>query len=112
MIEGIEAARMLQETAEIKQSSNVELNPEWKEIGPESAGETQSFADVLSNAINGVDDSIKVSQEKVQSFVAGESDNVHDVMISMQRAKLSFDMMVEVRNKAIETYQEVSRMRI
>jgi len=33
-------------------------------------------------------------------------------MISMQKAQLSFQMMVEVRNKAIETYQEISRMQI
>jgi flagellar hook-basal body complex protein FliE len=104
MIEGIQAGGVVQ------QANDVELSPDRREIQTE--GGDQSFADVLSNAINGVDETMKASNEKVQQFIAGETDNVHDVMISMQRAQLSFEMMVEVRNKAIEAYQEVSRMQI
>lgn len=72
----------------------------------------ESFSELLSNAINGVDNSIKASEGATQSFVSGKSDNIHEVMISMQKAQLSFQLMVEVRNKAIETYQEISRMQI
>lgn len=71
-----------------------------------------SFSDMLSDAIKGVDDTMKASDQSMQDYVAGKSDNVHDVMISMQKAQLSFQMMVEVRNKAIEAYQEISRMQI
>ena len=71
-----------------------------------------SFADFLGDAIQSVDSSMKSSEAKVQDFVSGKSDNMHDVMISMQQAQLSFQMMVEVRNKMIETYQELSRMQI
>jgi len=105
MIEGIEASGLLQQVNDIEQTS-----PE-REIGTEKEN-NQSFSDVLSDAINGVNKTMKTSEAKVEQFVAGETDNVHDVMISMQRAKLSFDMMVEVRNKVVETYQEVSRMQI
>ena len=105
MIEGVEASGLLQQVNDIEQTS-----PE-REIVTEKENQ-QSFSDVLSDAINGVDKTMKASDTKVQQFVAGETDNVHDVMISMQRAKLSFDLMVEVRNKVVETYQEVSRMQI
>lgn len=71
-----------------------------------------SFSDLLTKAINGVDETMKVSETKIQDYVAGKTDNVHDVMISMQRAQLSFQLLVEVRNKAIETYNEISRMQI
>ncbi|MEX1063689.1 MAG: flagellar hook-basal body complex protein FliE [Balneolaceae bacterium] len=71
-----------------------------------------SFADLLTRAVGSVDESMKASDQNVQSFIAGETENVHDVMISMQRAQLSFQMMVEIRNKAIETYHEISRMQI
>jgi len=67
---------------------------------------------MLTNAVGGVDQTMKESEQAIQSFIAGETDNVHDVMISMQKAQLSFQMMVEVRNKAIETYNEISRMQI
>lgn len=109
MIEGIEASGLLQQVSDIEQATNEQ------EIGTEKiSGEkrSQSFADVLTDAINGVDETMKTSDMKVQEFIAGETDNVHDVMIQMQRAQLSFDMMVEVRNKVVETYQEVSRMQI
>ncbi|SHG15118.1 flagellar hook-basal body complex protein FliE [Fodinibius roseus] len=97
----------------VQQTDNIELSPQRREIatGGEE-GDKQSFADALSNAINSVDETMKTSDQQVQDFIAGESDNVHDVMISMQRAQMSFEMMVEIRNKAVETYQEISRMQI
>lgn len=104
MIEAIEASGLVQQAADIEQA------PVEREITTE--GDSQSFSEVLSDAINGVDETMKNSDTKAQEFISGESNNVHDVMISMQRAQLSFDMMVEVRNKVVETYQEVSRMQI
>ncbi|HYX06043.1 MAG TPA: flagellar hook-basal body complex protein FliE [Bacteroidales bacterium] len=93
----------------IQQKSGIELSPEPRELKGKN---TQSFSDVLSNAIHNVDGTIRESHHKVEQFLAGETDNVHDVMIAMQRAKMSFDLMVEVRNKAIQAYQEISNMQI
>ena len=89
---------------------DVELRPRHYEI---SAGDIDnSFGDMLTDAIQSVDDTMKTSEASVQDFVSGKTDNIHDVMISMQQAQLSFQMMVEVRNKMVETYQELSRMQI
>lgn len=71
-----------------------------------------SFANLLNRAVNSVDQNIRASEQSVQDFAAGKTENVHDIMISMQRAQLSFQLMVEIRNKAIEAYQEISRMQI
>jgi flagellar hook-basal body complex protein FliE len=90
---------------------DIEITPRQYEIASGDI-ENDSFADMLSNAINGVDTTMKTSEAKMQDYIAGRTDNVADVMISMQRAQLSFQMMVEVRNKAIETYNEISRMQI
>ncbi|TVQ66269.1 MAG: flagellar hook-basal body complex protein FliE [Balneolaceae bacterium] len=75
-----------------------------------AGGET--FTEMLTKAVGDVDTTMKESEQKIQDFVSGKSENVHDVMISMQRAQISFQMMVEIRNKAIETYHEISRMQI
>ncbi|MEX2601691.1 MAG: flagellar hook-basal body complex protein FliE [Balneolaceae bacterium] len=72
----------------------------------------ESFSELVSRAVNGVDETMKESEQTTQDFVAGKTENVHDVMISMQRAQMSFQMMVEVRNKVIDTYHEISRMQI
>ncbi len=78
-----------------------------KSVKPET-----SFADLLTRAVGSVDQAMKVSDQNIENFIAGKTDNVHDVMIGMQKAQISFQMMVEIRNKAIETYQEISRMQI
>ena len=94
----------------IRPFREIDLSPERGSLKPAPSGE--SFADMLTRAVSNVDGAMKESDQNVQDFVAGKTDNVHDVMISMQRAQLSFQMMVEVRNKAIEAYHEISRMQI
>lgn len=94
----------------IRPFQEVKLSPERSEMGSNPSGE--SFADMLTRAVGNVDQTMKESDQNVQDFIAGKTDNVHDVMISMQRAQLSFQMMVEMRNKAIEAYHEISRMQI
>lgn len=94
----------------LQQTGDIEISPKKQELQAEKP--SGSFTDMLSKAVNSVDQTIKASDQKVEDFVAGKTQNVHDVMISMQRAQLSFQLMVEVRNKAIETYREISLMQI
>ncbi|MFO7845616.1 MAG: flagellar hook-basal body complex protein FliE [Balneolaceae bacterium] len=96
----------------IRPFQEINTSPERSELSPRTSGSGESFADMLTRAVGSVDETMKESDQNVQSFIAGETDNVHDVMISMQRAQLSFQMMVEMRNKAIEAYHEISRMSI
>lgn len=94
----------------IPQVQDVEARPRFFDI--EAGKLDNTFSDMLTDAIQGVDNSMKASEASVQDFVTGKSENLHDVMISMQKAQLSFQMMVEVRNRVIETYQEISRMQV
>jgi flagellar hook-basal body complex protein FliE len=79
-------------------------------LGMESSGRT--FADMVKNAISDVDLQHKTAEKQVDDIVSGKSENVHEAMISMQKASLSFQLMMEIRNKALETYQELSRMQM
>lgn len=72
----------------------------------------QTFADMVQDAVNSVDEAQKTADQNVENIVMGKSDNIHEAMISMQKARLSFQLMMEIRNKALETYQELSRMQI
>ena len=78
---------------------------------PREAG-AGGFGTVFKDAIGRVDATQKVADEQINAFVAGEQENLHEVMISMNQAKLSFQLMTEVRNKTLETYQELMRMQI
>lgn len=71
-----------------------------------------SFSDMISEAIQSVDQAQKTAEAGVQDIVAGKSENIHEAMIAMEKAQLSFQLMVEIRNRAMETYQELSRMQL
>lgn len=81
---------------------------------PRTGGEDggASFADTLQNAVNRVDGAQKEADSQIEAFVAGEQDNLHEVMISMNSARLTFQLMTEVRNKMLDTYQELMRMQV
>ncbi len=74
--------------------------------------EGTGFGDTLAAAIGKVDGAQKIADENVEAFIAGEQENVHEVMISMNEAKMHFQLMTEVRNRMLETYQELMRMQV
>lgn len=69
-----------------------------------------SFGDTLEKAIDKVDGAQKEAEGQIEAFVAGEQENLHEVMISMNQAKLHFQLMTETRNRMLEGYQELMRM--
>ncbi len=83
--------------------------PQPREVGTGSPGE---FGDLLKNAIDRVDDVQKHAGGEITSWIAGEQENLHEVMISMNHAQLSFQLMTEVRNRLLDTYQELMRMSV
>jgi flagellar hook-basal body complex protein FliE len=97
---------------DIKGLSPFEMETGLRRPEARTAETGDSFGSMLARAVGSVDQTMKTSEQGIQDFVAGKTENVHEVMINMQRAQLSFQLMVEMRNKAIETYQEISRMQI
>ena len=75
----------------------------------ESGGD---FGSALTQAIEQVDEAQKASDAQVEAFVAGEQENLHEVMISMNQAEMYLQLMTEVRNRMLETYQELMRMQV
>ncbi len=71
-----------------------------------------SFEAVLSNQLNRVNASMTNAEGQLQSFAIGESTNVHELMISLEQARLSFQLLVQVRNKLLEGYQDIMKMQI
>ena len=79
-----------------------------------SASKTQaggSFGNLLKDAIQQVTDVEKTSQGELQKFLSNESD-LHSVMISLEKADLSFQMMMQVRNKIVQAYQEIMKSQV
>lgn len=72
--------------------------------------EARSFTDTLKDSLGEVNSLRQESIGMINSFAAGENQNVHELMIAMQKASLSMSMTSAVRNKLMEAYKEVLRM--
>ena len=70
------------------------------------------FGELLKDAISTVNDLQQRSDLEIQKVMTGESDELHTAVVAMQRADISFQMMMQVRNKLVQAYQEVLRMPI
>lgn len=81
-------------------------------VFPNEGPSGPSFGDTLKEAIGSVADAQKSADTQLEAFVAGEQENLHEVMISMSQAKVQFQLMTEVRNKMLDTYQELMRMQV
>ena len=77
-----------------------------------SASTGDSFASTLTGFIDSVDAKSKVAEQANQDILTGKSDNIHQAMISMQEASISFDLLVQVRNKLVDAYKELSKMTV
>ena len=66
----------------------------------------------VSDFLNEVNSMRKHGAAMAHEVMAGESDNLHQSMIAMQEAGVAFNLMVEVRNKLMDSYQELMRMSI
>ena len=77
-----------------------------------SNGVQESFADYLKAQISDVNTTQLEANDAVTAMVTGRSHNIHETMIALDKADVSFRMLTKVRNKAVEAYQEIMRMQI
>ena len=70
------------------------------------------FATALSSSIAEVNQAQVSADKAAQQIAAGETKNLHETMIKLEEADISLRLMVQVRNKAVEAYQEIMRMSV
>lgn len=68
------------------------------------------FADTFANLVQEVNQTQKASELAVQDFVSGKGIELHEVMIAGEKAKTSLELLMEIRNKTIDMYKELTRM--
>lgn len=74
------------------------------------ATEKSSFGDSLREAVSDVDSLNLDARYKVSSLVEENGTDVHDAMIAVEKADLSFQLMLQVRNKVVQAYQQIASM--
>jgi flagellar hook-basal body complex protein FliE len=72
--------------------------------------EGPNFGEILKDAITAVNEVQKQSDLQIQKLMSGESQDLHETLIAVQKADLTFQTMMQVRNKIIQAYTEIMRM--
>ncbi len=80
--------------------------------GGAAAVSGQSFSDLFTGLAREVSAKQAAAGEAAREVLAGGAVNLHQAMIAMEEANVSFQLMVEVRNKLLESYQELMRMQV
>jgi flagellar hook-basal body complex protein FliE len=70
-----------------------------------------NFNDMFNGFLKDVNEMQLKADESIQKMVSGEIKDVHQVMLAVGEAKVAFNLLLEIRNKTMEAYQEVMRMR-
>jgi flagellar hook-basal body complex protein FliE len=71
-----------------------------------------SFGETLTQAVKDVNMLQSEASHAVQRMVSGEETDLHNVMIAAEKARTSFDLLMEIRNKTIDAYREIMRMQV
>jgi flagellar hook-basal body complex protein FliE len=90
--------RVSRVTQQSKQAEKTELEPD--------------FGKILQQALEETNDDIAIAEQKTDDFAAGKLSNIHDVLISAEKAAMSLRLTLEVRNKIVDAYREIMRMQL
>jgi flagellar hook-basal body complex protein FliE len=75
-------------------------------------GGGSEFSNLLSNMVSEVNDKQISASQTVNAMQSGQNVSLHQAVIAMEEANVSFQLMVEVRNKLLDSYQELMRMQV
>lgn len=98
-------------------SKSVDLGKElnFKELPSEKIGEsngTQSFGDFLANSISKVNNLQHDANTAMEKLASGKSQNLHETLLTVEKAEIAFKTMNQVRSKVIDAYKEIMKMQI
>lgn len=85
-----------------------------QELGDKKMGAQggSTFADILKNSFEQVNEHQQQADQAIRELVAGRSKNIHETMLAVERADSSLKLMMQVRNKVLDAYREIMRMQV
>lgn len=79
---------------------------------PVQANAADAFGQLVSQGLSDVNKGLLVSQTDLQQLATGDAQNLHQVMIRLEESRLSFQLLMQVRNRVLEAYQDVMKMQV
>lgn len=87
------------------------------EVAPPAAAvargsDVPAFAQQVAQGLQQVNEQLLASQADLQSLAVGDVENLHHVMVRLEESRVSLQLLLQVRNRVLEAYQDVMRMQI
>jgi flagellar hook-basal body complex protein FliE len=110
--EALGAATKSIPASELQQLNSVSSDTPLQSSSSVSSSGGANFSNMLGDFVNDVAAKQAAAGSAVTGLLSGQNVSLHQAMISMEEANVSFQMMVEVRNRLLDSYQELMRMQI
>ena len=108
-----------QKTAEMQNTPKIQggievsnFDIESANASPEAGNFANSFINSVNNGLNSVNDKIHAAEQAQEAFAMGEDVSVHDLMIASEKASLSLQLAMQIRNKLTTAYNEINNVRV
>ncbi len=96
----------------IESLSSQQVAERLNRIAQEKDDQTQTFSDSLKQALQSVDQLTQDARTAGQDVLTGTSDQLHTAILAAEKAEMALRVTLQVRNKALEAYQEIMRMQV
>lgn len=96
----------------IELGSKIDFKSEIPELEPAEGARAGSFGDFLAQSIAKVNNLQVDADVAMQRLASGESKNLHETLLAVERADIAFKQMNQVRMKVIDAYKEIMRMQV
>ena len=82
-------------------------------VAPPGRGDgTASFGSMVSMGLEQVNQALLTSQQDMQNLAVGNVQSLHQVMVRLEESKIAFQLMLQVRNRVLESYQDIMRTQV
>jgi flagellar hook-basal body complex protein FliE len=88
------------------------LAPQHPAQGPQDAQAAGSFGSILGGLLEGNQQAYAASNDAIRALATGEAQDLHTVSLAVAQADLSFRLILELRNRLTDAFQEVARMQV
>jgi flagellar hook-basal body complex protein FliE len=81
-------------------------------LGSAAAAQQGGFSQMVAKGLDDVNQKLLSTQTDLQKLAVGDVQNLHQVMINLEEARMSFQLLMQVRNRVLEAYQDVMKMSV
>ena len=86
--------------------------PALAQPGHAAAASGPGFAERIGEGLHELNQQLLTSQVDLQRLAAGDASHLHEVMLHLEESRIGLQLMLQVRNRALEAYQDVMRMQV